>query len=179
MAVHPGLVDTLLARGYFRQMAPAALRPLTDPFFDRAFCPHALRRCGCLGRGVRACGAGAVCSLGVLGLGPGGAGVPPPLLGPGQERAPPCLPGMPRCQRRPLTSTSTRCPLPARSPEAAARTVLYAATAPAEEVGGRYVGTAPKVSRHSRAADDPALAARLWDLSAHLCGLEGGDDLVR
>lgn len=57
--------------------------------------------------------------------------------------------------------------------------MLYAATAPAEEVGGQYVGTAPKVSRHSAVADDPALGARLWDLSAHLCSLEGSDDLVQ
>lgn len=84
-------------------------------------------------------------------------------------------PAPPRC--RGLLPSAPR---PAAcSPEAAARTVLYAATAPAEEVGGRYVGTAPKVSRHSRAADDPALAARLWDLSAHLCGLQGGDELVQ
>lgn len=63
------------------------------------------------------------------------------------------------------------------SPEAAAQTVLYAATAPAEEVGGAYVGTAPRVGHHSRDAGDPALAARVWELGAHLCGL-GGDDLV-
>jgi hypothetical protein len=46
VAVHPGLVDTALARGYFKQTAPRALRPLTDPFFDHLFCPHLLRRCG-------------------------------------------------------------------------------------------------------------------------------------
>lgn len=55
--------------------------------------------------------------------------------------------------------------------------MLYAATAPAEEVGGAYVGTAPRVGHHSRAAGDPALAARVWELGAHLCGL-AGDDLV-
>ncbi len=66
---------------------------------------------------------------------------------------------------------------PPASPEAAAETVLYAATAPAEEVGGRYCGTAPRVTRHSAAGDDPQLAQRLWDLSAHLCQLDA-DDLV-
>lgn len=56
VAVHPGLVDTALARGYFKQMAPAALRPLTDPFFEKLFCPYALRRrvWGWAGWGVRA-----------------------------------------------------------------------------------------------------------------------------
>lgn len=66
---------------------------------------------------------------------------------------------------------------PSPRPEAAAETVLYAATAPADEVGGRYCGTAPRVTHHSAAADDPQLAQRLWDLSAHLCEL-GADDLV-
>lgn len=93
-------------RGYFQQTAPRLLRPLTDPFFEKVFCPYLLR-----------------------------------------------------------------------SPEAAAETVLFAATAPAEEVGGQYCGTAPRVTHHSAAAGDPALARRLWDLSAHLCQLEG-DELV-
>lgn len=44
VAVHPGLVDTSLARGYFKQTAPAVLRPLSDLFFDRLFCPYLLRR---------------------------------------------------------------------------------------------------------------------------------------
>ncbi|KAL4422768.1 hypothetical protein ABPG75_008965 [Micractinium tetrahymenae] len=106
VAVHPGLVDTFLARNYFKGTAPRVLRPLTDPFFERFFCPRLLR-----------------------------------------------------------------------SPEAAAQTVLYAATAPAQEVGGAYVGTAPRVGHHSRAAGDPALAARVWELGAHLCQL-GEEDLV-
>ncbi|KAI7845479.1 hypothetical protein COHA_001027 [Chlorella ohadii] len=106
VAVHPGLVNTALAAGYFKQMPPKLLRPLTDPFFTHVFCPYMLR-----------------------------------------------------------------------SPEAAAETVLYAATAPADEVGGRYCGTAPRVTRHSAAADDPQVAQRLWDLSAHLCQLDA-DDLV-
>jgi hypothetical protein len=98
------LVNTALAAGYFKQMPPKLLRPLTDPFFTHAFCPYMLR-----------------------------------------------------------------------SPEAAAETVLFAATAPAHEVGGRYCGTAPRVTRHSAAADDPQLAQRLWDLSAHLCQLDSAD----
>ncbi|PSC76102.1 short-chain dehydrogenase [Micractinium conductrix] len=104
VAVHPGLVDTALARGYFKQTPPRLLRPLTDPFFDRLFCPYLLR-----------------------------------------------------------------------SPAAAAETVLYAATAPADEVGGQYVGTAPRVSKHSQAAGDAALAARLWELSAHMCSLDADE----
>lgn len=55
--------------------------------------------------------------------------------------------------------------------------MLYAATAPADEVGGRYCGTAPRVARHSAAADDEALARRVWELSAHLCEL-GADGLA-
>lgn len=106
VAVHPGLVDTFLARNYFKGTAPRLLRPLTDPFFEHFFGPRLLR-----------------------------------------------------------------------SPDAAAQTVLYAATAPAGEVGGAYVGTAPRVGHHSRAAGDPALAARVWELGAHLCRL-GEDDLV-
>lgn len=78
--------------------------------------------------------------------------------------------------RRPCDTTTLHLAL-CRSPKAAAETVLYAATAPAGEVGGRYCGTAPRVTRHSAAADDPALAQRLWELSVHLCQLEG-DELV-
>lgn len=63
------------------------------------------------------------------------------------------------------------------SPEAAAETVLYAAAAPAEEVGGRYCGTAPRVGDCSKAAEDPALAQWVWSLAAHLCQL-GPDELV-
>lgn len=55
--------------------------------------------------------------------------------------------------------------------------MLFAATAPAAEVGGRYCGTAPRVTHASKASDDPALAARLWELSAHLSQLPS-DDLV-
>lgn len=62
-------------------------------------------------------------------------------------------------------------PAVSRSPEAAAETVLFAATAPADQVGGRYCGTAPRVARHSAAADDEVLARRVWELSAHLCDL--------
>ncbi|KAI3430478.1 hypothetical protein D9Q98_005073 [Chlorella vulgaris] len=100
VAVHPGLVDTFLARNYFKQSVPRPLRPLSDPFFEHLFCPYLLR-----------------------------------------------------------------------SPEAAAQTVLYAATAPAAEVGGQYCGTSPHVSKHSAAAGDPVLAEHLWELSAHLCQL--------
>lgn len=53
--------------------------------------------------------------------------------------------------------------------------MLFAASAPADKVGGRYCGTAPRVTRHSAAADDPELAQRLWDLSAHLCALGPGE----
>ncbi len=62
-------------------------------------------------------------------------------------------------------------PAVSRSPEAAAETVLFAATAPADQVGGRYCGTAPRVARHSAAADDEVLARQVWELSAHLCDL--------
>lgn len=55
--------------------------------------------------------------------------------------------------------------------------MLYAATAPAAEVGGRYCGTAPRVTHNSAVADDPALAQRLWQLSAHLSQL-GERDLL-
>jgi len=44
VAVHPGLVNTALAAGYFKQMPPKLLRPLTDPFFTHVFCPYMLRR---------------------------------------------------------------------------------------------------------------------------------------
>jgi hypothetical protein len=81
---------------------------------------------------------------------------------------------------QPLLCSGPSCGAPspdARSPAAAADTLLYAATAPAEEVGGQYCGTAPKVGHHSRAAGDPALAQRLWQLSAHLCQLSPEETL--
>lgn len=91
-------------------------------------------------------------------------------------------PALPRWRHAPHAPNRPRARLPAslrrrRSPEAAAETVLFAATAPAVEVGGCYCGTAPRVTRASKTADDPALAARLWELSAHLSQLPS-DDLV-
>lgn len=55
VAVHPGLVNTALAAGYFKQMPPKLLRPLTDPFFAHVFCPYMLRRWAAAERrGIRA-----------------------------------------------------------------------------------------------------------------------------
>lgn len=98
VAVHPGLVDTALARGFFRGEVPAILRPLLVPLLDTVFFPFFLR-----------------------------------------------------------------------TPQAAARTVLYAATAPADAVAGQYV-SGLRVARHAARADDPVLAARLWSASCELTG---------
>ena len=61
-----------------------------------------------------------------------------------------------------------------KSPEAGARTSVHLASAPeVEGVTGRYyVGTEPK--RSSRASYDADAAARLWDVSARLVGLDPG-----
>ena len=159
VAVHPGLVATWLARNYFKGSVPRLLRPLTDPFFEHVFGPYLLRRwvigwvaAAAAAAAAAACTDAAVCAVqGVLRREAATAVLRPP----------------------PLQSTSPA----ARSPAAAADTLLYAATAPAEEVGGQYCGTAPQVGHHSRAAGDPALAQRLWQFSAHLCQLSPEDTL--
>jgi NAD(P)-dependent dehydrogenase (short-subunit alcohol dehydrogenase family) len=58
-----------------------------------------------------------------------------------------------------------------RSPESAARTVVYLAASPnlADRTGGYYVGR--RLRQPSRAARDVATARRLWDISARLTGL--------
>lgn len=173
VAVHPGLVDTALARGYFKQTPPRLLRPLTDPFFDRLFCPYLLRRW-----------AGGWCGQPTSGASPWSQprGAAAARSHAHEARSPSRWLDRrlrhlikPRC-RPPRTRTRTRPRTPClRSPAAAAETVLYAATAPADEVGGQYVGTAPRVSKHSQAAGDAALAARLWELSAHMCSLDADE----
>jgi daunorubicin C-13 ketoreductase len=57
------------------------------------------------------------------------------------------------------------------TPEGGADTLLWLATAPAEEItsGGYYYRRAPRVA--SGHATDPALAARLWEASAAAVGL--------
>jgi hypothetical protein len=160
VAVHPGLVDTFLARNYFKQSVPRPLRPLSDPFFEHLFCPYLLRRC--------------VVGPARDSLQPGhtihSCTVSPTVFiclhcHPCCSQPQPALPVRPPSRPHPFR---LRCLC---SPEAAAQTVLYAATAPAAEVGGQYCGTSPHVSKHSAAAGDPVLAEHLWELSAHLCQL--------
>lgn len=56
--------------------------------------------------------------------------------------------------------------------EDGARTSLHVATVPAlEGISGRYFAK-QKEAKPSAASTDPALAKRLWDESARLCGLE-------
>lgn len=43
LAVHPGLVDTQLARTYFKQSVYKPLQPLTTPLLDHLLCPLFLR----------------------------------------------------------------------------------------------------------------------------------------
>lgn len=44
VAIHPGLVDTWLARTFFKQCCPEFLRPVTDPLLDHVLCPLFLRK---------------------------------------------------------------------------------------------------------------------------------------
>lgn len=62
-------------------------------------------------------------------------------------------------------------PLLTRSPRAAAHVVLYAATAPDDEVAGQYVADG-SVKKSSKLSYDPALARRLWDVSCQLASYE-------
>jgi hypothetical protein len=64
------------------------------------------------------------------------------------------------------------CPLFLRTPQAAARLVLKAATAAADEVAGQYMA-GRGIARCAAAADDPLLAARLWEHTHELCGAGG------
>ncbi|MEU4835889.1 oxidoreductase [Streptosporangium sp. NPDC023615] len=57
-----------------------------------------------------------------------------------------------------------------RSPAKGALPSLYAATSPEAE-GGQYVGPGPRVLRPSARAMDPAVAARLWEVSEELTGV--------
>ena len=54
-------------------------------------------------------------------------------------------------------------------PHKAAETMLYAASAPAEEVAGRFVKDS-RVAKVTRKAADTQLAERLWDVSCNLTG---------
>lgn len=58
-------------------------------------------------------------------------------------------------------------PLLLRSPAKGAETVLYAVAAPAEEVGGKYLGDCAEVQPSTQAAD-PQLASLLWDESERM-----------
>lgn len=91
MSVHPGLVDTALARGYFESLVPGLLRPLLRVLF----------------------------------------------------------------------------PVVLRTPASAAKTVVFAATAP--EVAGCYVSDGA-VHQPARLARDVGAARRLWDVSCELVG---------
>lgn len=93
VSVHPGLVDTALARGYFESLVPGLLRPLLRVVF----------------------------------------------------------------------------PVVLRTPASAAKTVVYAATAP--EVAGAYVSDGA-VHRAARLARDVDAARRLWDVSCDLVGTD-------
>jgi NAD(P)-dependent dehydrogenase (short-subunit alcohol dehydrogenase family) len=100
VACHPGIVNTALARQYFKDQVPKVLLPLASPFLDKLFFPVFLK-----------------------------------------------------------------------TPKAAAESVLFAATAPADEVGGKYVQECA-VARSSEASNDVVLASRLWKKSKELAGLE-------
>ncbi len=100
VAVHPGIVDTALARQYFKDQVPKVLLPIASPILEKFFFPVFLK-----------------------------------------------------------------------TPKAAAECVLFAATAPAEEVGGKYIQECA-VARSSGASDDVVLAGRLWEKSKELAGLE-------
>jgi len=56
-------------------------------------------------------------------------------------------------------------------PAMSARTLLWAAFAPAETVAGAYVSDCA-VKPMARAAEDPAACARLWDVSCKLAGMD-------
>lgn len=99
VSVHPGLVDTALARGYFLQLLPGVLQPLLKPLF----------------------------------------------------------------------------PVILRTPASAAKTVVYAATAP--EVAGQYVSDG-RVHPPSKRAQDVGAACRLWDVSTVLVGWETPPELA-
>jgi NAD(P)-dependent dehydrogenase (short-subunit alcohol dehydrogenase family) len=100
VACHPGIVDTALARQYFKDRVPKLLLPIAAPILDTIFFPGFLK-----------------------------------------------------------------------TPKAAAECVLYAATAPAEEVGGKYIQECA-VARSSKASEDVVLARRLWKKGKELAGLE-------
>jgi len=61
-----------------------------------------------------------------------------------------------------------------RTPAEGADTAVYLASAPEVDgqSGGYFVNRSPR--RPSKAAEDAAMAARLWDVSAHLTGLPTG-----
>ncbi len=99
VSVHPGLVDTALARGYFCNLIPTLLQPLLNPLF----------------------------------------------------------------------------PVILRTPASAAKTVVYAATAP--EVAGQYVSDG-RVHTPSKLAQRVDVACRLWDVSQVLVGWEAPDGLA-
>lgn len=44
VSVHPGIVDTHLARQYFKQLIPDWMRPITDPLNDYVLLPIITRR---------------------------------------------------------------------------------------------------------------------------------------
>jgi len=100
LACHPGLVDTEMARKFFKDKVPKVLLPIVSLFFDKIFFPFFLK-----------------------------------------------------------------------TPKAATECVLFAATAPANEVGGKYVEECAVV-RSSGASNDVVLASRLWEKSKELAGLK-------
>jgi hypothetical protein len=55
--------------------------------------------------------------------------------------------------------------------------VLYAATAPSEQVRGRFV-RAGHVQRPSRQVDDAGLRQSLWDISCQLAGVDDSEFMV-
>ena len=99
VAVHPGIVDTDLARQYFKDRVPKVLLPLAAPILNNFFFPVFLK-----------------------------------------------------------------------TPQAAAECVLFAATAPADEVGGQYIQDCA-VAKSSKSSNDVVLASRLWEKSKELAGL--------
>ncbi|KAG7670058.1 hypothetical protein Ndes2526B_g06434 [Nannochloris sp. 'desiccata'] len=100
VACHPGIVNTALARQYFKDQVPKVLLPIASPILDNLLFPVFLK-----------------------------------------------------------------------TPKGAAECVLFAATAPADEVGGEYVQECA-VARSSGASNDVALTSRLWKKSKELAGLE-------
>jgi len=99
LACHPGIVNTDMARQFFKDQVPKVLLPIASPFFNKIFFPFFLK-----------------------------------------------------------------------TPKAAAECVLLAATAPADEVGGKYVQECA-VARSSATSNDMVLSNRLWKKSKELAGL--------